>query len=93
MKIHFKKKKYLLKNFGHYYCNTLYYLNDDTALKSKCEHRARKWAYSVLVPIQKLKDKISKEYIDLYDLADYFEVEPQYMNECLAFYKETGALA
>ena len=32
-------------------------------LKRKCENRAKKWAYSVLVPFQKLKEK-NNEYLN-----------------------------
>ena len=60
--------------------------------KSKCEYRAQKWAYSTLVPIQKLKEKIKDGLTNIYDLAEHFEVEPNYMNDCIHFYREIGAL-
>lgn len=46
-----------------------------------------KWAYSVLVPFHKLKEKIIQGF-DLYDLADYFDVDCNYMNDCINFYTE-----
>ena len=46
-----------------------------------------KWAYSVLVPIQKLKEKL-KQGLNLYDLADYFDVDCKYMINCIDFYAE-----
>ncbi|MCI8700111.1 MAG: hypothetical protein HFJ47_02065 [Clostridia bacterium] len=76
-----------MEELGHYYCNALYYLNSDKTLKDKCEHRAIKWTYSVLVPLQKLKEKIIQG-LDLYDLADYFNVDCKYMIECINFYVE-----
>ncbi len=88
-----QEKEIFAEELGHYYCNALYYLNDNNVQKAKCEYRAKKWAYLALVPIQKLKEKLSKEYVNIYDLADYFEVEPNYMNECINFYNEIGALA
>ena len=72
---------------GHYYCGALYYIDSDIALKRKCEIRSKKWAYSVLVPFQKLKDKIAQGF-DLYDLADYFNVDIKYMINCIDFYAE-----
>lgn len=56
-------------------------------MKNKCEYRAMKWAYSVLVPLQKLKEKIAQG-LNLYDLADYFNVDYKYMNDCINFYTE-----
>lgn len=82
-----EQKEILAEELGHYYCNALYYLNSDKTLKNKCEHRAKKWAYSVLVPLQKLKEKIAQG-LSLYDLADYFDVDCKYMNDCINFYIE-----
>ena len=53
-----EEKEILAEELGHYYCNALYYIDSDKAFKDKCEYRARKWSYSVLVPFHKLKEKI-----------------------------------
>lgn len=82
-----EEKEILAEELGHYYCNALYYIDSDIVLKSKCEHRAKKWAYSILVPFQKLKEKIVQGF-NLYDLADYFDVDYEYMNDCINFYTE-----
>ena len=82
-----EEKEIMAEELGHYYCNALYYLDSNTKLKSKCEYRAKKWAYSILVPFQKLKEKI-KQGFNLYDLAEYFEVDCEYMKECIDFYTE-----
>lgn len=82
-----EEKEILAEELGHYYCNALYYLDSDKILKDKCEYRALKWAYSVLVPLQKLKEKIMQGF-NLYDLADYFNVDCKYMNDCIDFYTE-----
>lgn len=82
-----EEKEILAEELGHYYCNALYYLDSDKILKDKCEYRALKWAYSVLVPLQKLKEKIMQGF-NLYDLADYFNVDCEYMTDCIDFYTE-----
>ena len=82
-----EEKEILAEELGHYYGNALYYLDTNKTLKDKCEYRALKWAYSVLVPFQKLKEKIIQGF-DLYDLADYFNVDYEYMNDCIDFYTE-----
>ncbi len=88
-----EEKEVLAEELGHYYTNTLYFLDSDKILKDKCEYRAMKWAYFVLVPLQKLKEKI-KQGLNLYDLADYFDVDCKYMNDCIDFYTEKyGILA
>lgn len=82
-----EEKEILAEELGHYYCNALYYINSDKALKDKCEYRAQKWAYSVLIPFSKLKEKIIQG-LDLYDLSDYFDVDIKYMIDCINFYNE-----
>lgn len=82
-----EEKEIIAEELGHYYCNALYYINSDKITKDKCEYRAIKWAYSVLVPFHKLKEKISQG-LDLYDLADYFDVDCKYMIDCINFYTE-----
>lgn len=82
-----EEKEILAEELGHYYCNALYYINSDKITQRKCELRAMKWAYSILVPFQKLKEKIAQGF-NLYDLADYFDVDINYMNDCINFYTE-----
>ena len=86
-----QEKEILAEELGHYYCNALYYLNDNPIQKAKCEYRAKKWAYFSLVPLQILKQKLVDGINNIYELADYFDVEPKYMNDCIDFYKEIDA--
>lgn len=88
-----QEKEILAEELGHYYCNALYYLNDSPTQKAKCEYRAKKWAYFALVPLQILKQKLVDGINNIYELADYFNVEPKYMNDCIDFYKEINALS
>lgn len=80
-----EEKEILAEELGHYFCNALYFIDSDKILKRKCELRALKWAYSVLVPFNKLKEKIS-EGLNIYELSDYFEVDYKYMSNCINFY-------
>ena len=84
---HIEEKEILAEELGHYYCNALYYLDSDNIQKKKCEYRAIKWTYSVLVPLSKLKEKIIQGF-NLYDLAEYFDVDIKYMINCIDFYTE-----
>lgn len=82
-----EEKEILAEELGHYYCGALYYINSDKTLINKCEFRAMKWAYSILVPLQKLKEKLTQG-LNLYELADYFNVDCKYMIDCINFYIE-----
>ena len=39
------------------------------------------------MPFPKLKEKIAQGF-NLYDLADHFDVDCEYMNDCINFYTE-----
>lgn len=88
-----EEKQILAEELGHYYCNAMYNIYTDKTLIKKCEYRALKWAYSVLVPLKKLQQKINDGLTNAYDLADYFEVDYEYMYNCLNFYNNKGCLA
>ena len=60
------------------YCNNINYI-------SKQEYKARKWAYSTLIPFKILIKKISQG-LNIYELSEYFDVTIQYMKNCIDFY-------
>lgn len=72
-------------SYGHYYTGKVYTLNADKIIIDKAEYQASKWSFSVLVPFQKLKEKISNG-LNLYELSEYFDVTVQYMYDCINFY-------
>ena len=82
-----EEKEILAEELGHYYCNALYYINSSQEMKDKCELRAQKWAYNILIPYHKLKEKLL-EGLNIYDLADHFNVDVEYMIKCFNFYTE-----
>lgn len=78
-----------LRNYGHYYYDATYspYCND-LQLISKQERKANKWAYNTLIPFEDLKLAIKKGIIEIYTLAEYFDVSVCFMQKCLAYYLE-----
>lgn len=73
-------------SYGHYFTDSIYRFSDDKILKDKAEYRTKNWAYSVLIPFKVLKEKILNGF-DIYQLAEYFEVTVQYMQNAIEFYK------
>ena len=63
-----------------------YKFSSSSTFISKQEFRAKKWAYSVLVPYEKLKLAVKQGLNDIYKLADYFDVTIEYMHNVLEFY-------
>ena len=50
-----KKRKFLQKNYGHYYYDATYKFNSDKSFINKQEYRAKKYSYNMLIPFEKLK--------------------------------------
>ena len=81
------EKIILAEELGHYYCDATYPLEcTNETLINKQEYRAKKWSYTTLVPYNQLKIAINKGITLLWELADYFEVTNEYMQNCLDFY-------
>ena len=83
-----EKKQTLAEELGHYYMDATYKFNSNLQLVSKQEYRAKKWAYSIIVPFDKLKQAIKQGISSLYELAEYFEVTTEYMVAAMSFYTE-----
>ena len=82
-----EEKEIMAEELGHYYCNATYPITASQTLIRKCELRALKWAYSILVPYNKLKEKI-RQGLNIYELAEEFDVDVKYMINCIDFYVE-----
>ena len=83
-----EKKQVLAEELGHYYMDATYKFSSDTELIDKQEYRAKKWAYSITIPYDKLKQAIRQGINNLYELAELFEVTMEYMAAAMAFYTE-----
>lgn len=81
-----EKKQVLAEELGHYYYDATYKFNSDLQLISKQEYKAKKWAYTILIPIEKLKLALKNGIRDLYSLAEYFNVTAEYMYNAIDFY-------
>lgn len=81
-----EKKQILAEELGHYYGDYTYKFNSSLELISKQEYKAKKWAYSILIPIEKLRLALKNGIRDLYSLAEYFDVTTDYMYKAIDFY-------
>lgn len=89
----YQEKSTLAEELGHYYYDATYPVNTtDISLISKQEYRAKKWAYNILIPAQDLISAFKNGIDNISDLANYFEVPEQFMEECISYYKERGVI-
>lgn len=84
-----EEKCVLAEELGHYYYDATYSpYCQNLQIISKQEKKAKKWAYTILVPYEDLRRAIKKGITTIYNLANYFDVTENFMNECIQFYLE-----
>ena len=81
-----KKKHYLQKNYGHYYCNCLYNSQYSNVEISKKEFRASKWAFKTLVPYKKLKQLYNEGCRYAYEFAEELGVTEELIKKAYNYY-------
>ena len=55
---------------------------------NRCERRAWNWAYETLVPPRRLAYAVKRRHLlELWDLADYFDVPEWFMRRVIRYYK------
>lgn len=85
-----RKKKYWQKNYGHYYCNSFYNIDTDETVIRKKEYRARKWAFTTLVPastVLTLQEEGCKYY---YEIAEKLDVSEELVKQAYNYYRENN---
>jgi len=76
----------LAEEIGHY-CLTVGDILDQKKIESqKQELKARKWAFEKLLPICNIMFAIEKGYTTPYDMAEYFNLDEQFVRDCLKYY-------
>ncbi len=57
--------------------------------RARQEARANRWAIKALVPLERLNEAAALGYREVWELAEYFSVTPEFMAAALRFYRET----
>ncbi len=77
---------------GHYHTGTYYQLSSTLGLRGKMEYKADVWAVKQLVPIDRLKQALSENYLEYWELADYFDCSEKLIRRAVEIYREKGLL-
>lgn len=79
----------LAHELGH--CETgAFYYGSPLQLKEQCEYRANLWAIKKLIPKDELKKALESGIIELWELAEHFEVSEELMKFAVEYYKNNG---
>ena len=82
-----ERKCVLAEELGHYFTSIGDILNLKIENNRKQEIRARNWAIQKLVPFEELILAHQEGYVNVYELAEYFDVTEDFMREAILFYQ------
>lgn len=85
-------KVYLAHELGHCEYAGLYTRYSPYVLRSRCEHRADKWAFLRLCPPGRVRQAVAAGCETPWMLAEYFDVPLSFMQACLRYYDAINAL-
>lgn len=82
-----RKTCILAEELGHYETSAGDILDTDDLKNAKQERLARLWAMEKLIPLSSIKDAYRKGYTDLYHMAEYLDIDEQFLRDCIECYE------
>ena len=76
----------LAEELGHYYTTVGNIIRQDNSNNRKQERLARKWAYEKIVPIEYIHFAISDGHTEIWDMAEYLDVDEEFLKDALIYY-------
>lgn len=83
-----EKKVMLAHELGHPEYGGFYNIYSPFALRSKTEAKAQRWAFYHAIPPDEIREALKKGIREVWELAEYFNVTEQFMNDGLRYYTE-----
>lgn len=77
----------IAEELGHHNTSSGYILDLDKIESSKQEYRARLYAYDKLIGLRGLVNAMQANCHNLYEIAEYLEVTPEFLNDALECYR------
>lgn len=86
------EKMKLVHELGH--CATGSFYNQYAALDVRAQHenRADRWAIKKLLPFETMKEAMDNGYVEVHQLAEYFEVSEGLVRKAYTYYTEQQGL-
>lgn len=88
-----EERVHLAHEIGH--CETLAFYNAYSPLeiREKQEAKANRWAVLKLVPVGELTEAFRNGIIEIWELADHFNVTEEFMLKAIEIYRVRGSIA
>lgn len=87
-----EERSYLSHELGHHIKGALYKRETPVFTRGRCENIANKWAAHKLIPIRSLYAAFRKGYVEIWQLAEYFDVTEDFILKTIEIYKQEGKL-
>ena len=81
------EKIYLAHELGHCETASFYNIYSPFDIRGKHERRANAWAINKLIPKTVYRKALKMGYDNIYTLAEYFGVTPDFMQKAVEYYK------
>lgn len=85
-----EEREFLSHELGHCATGAFYSRYSPLTLRSQSEHRAKLWQIKKLIPVDELNDAFEDGYIEIWQLAEYFEVSEDLMQFAVDYYKQNA---
>ncbi len=85
-------KEALAHELGHHMRNAFYTIHSSLETKKRQEERATRWAVQTLVLAEEIKKAFKKGYVELWQLADYFDVSEEFMADAIRVHRLKGKI-
>ncbi|MCL2474847.1 MAG: ImmA/IrrE family metallo-endopeptidase [Chloroflexi bacterium] len=82
-----KEKELMAHELGHCVTGCFHYFDVDEITWAKCEYKADCHAIRLLVPEVTLKKVLSGGYVEIWELAEYFGVDEEFISKALKLYR------
>ena len=81
------EKEQLAHELGHCMLGAFYTGSSPLELRAQKEYRANKWAIEKLIPFAELFEACKNGIIEIWDLAEYFEVSETFVKNAFTLYE------
>ncbi len=82
-----KKMCVLAEEIGHYMTSAGNILDQSDLNNAKQERRARVWAFNRVIPVERIIEAASKGYTQVYEMAEYLDVDEEFLREGLTYHR------
>lgn len=83
-----EEKEILAHEESHIETGSFYNFYSPIDIKGKHERRAEINTIKKLVPVDELKEAVSCGFMEIWDLAEYFDVSDEFMTNAVKYYKD-----